>query len=129
MEILIGVVLQFVLELVLQFVFAIGAELGLRSVAEPFRRRHHPGMATIGMILLGAIAGFVSLLFFPNSAIHQPVLRDVNLVITPLALGLLMMAVGLRRRRRGQLVVRLDYFAFAYVFAGAMTLVRYFFAV
>ena len=128
MEFLVGAILQFVLELVLQFVIAIGAELGLRSVAEPFRRRHHPALATIGMALLGAIAGFVSLLFFPNSAIHDPLLRDVNLVVTPLALGLLMMAVGLCRRRRGQLVVRLDYFAFAYVFAGGMTLVRYFFA-
>jgi hypothetical protein len=47
------------------------------------------------------------------------------MVITPLVAGGVMSLMGAWRRRRGQPVVRIDRFAYGYLFAVAMALVRY----
>lgn len=118
-------------ELLLQVVFEVLAEFGLRSLGEPFRRTRDatsPWLATLGYTIYGAIAGGLSLLVFPLAVLQNPVARIANLAITPLLSGLAMSLMGAWRRRRGDDLIRLDRFSYGVMFALAMALVRYFFA-
>ena len=130
MEIIVELVLgllQILAEVILQIIFEALAELGLRSLREPFRRPEplHPWLAAIGYSIFGAIAGGISVWVMPNSFITAAWLRVVNLVVTPIALGGLMAAIGAWRRRRDEEVIRIDRFAYGYLFALGMALVRF----
>ena len=63
-----------------------------------------------------------------TSAIDNPLFREINLFATPVACGLVMMMVGKFRLKKGQDLVRLDQFGYAFVFAFAMALVRFIWA-
>lgn len=128
MEFLFEIIFQFAAEILLQACFELLAELGFHSLADTFRRPRNPVFSTIGFILWGAIAGAVSLLIFPSSPIADPMLRQINLVATPLAVGIVMAMIGRTRLKRGQGLVRLDQFGYAFVFAFAMALVRFIWA-
>jgi hypothetical protein len=125
MEIIFEVIFQFLGELLLQIVFQFLMELGFHSLKNSFRRRPNPVLATIGYILWGLMCGGLSLWAFPNSIIADPMLRLLNLIATPIALGLLMTLIGRFRARNGQDLVRLDQFGYAFVFAFAMAFVRF----
>lgn len=124
MEFLFEALLQFGGELVVQGLVELLSELGLHSLSRPFRRRH-PLWAALGFVLWGLIAGGISLLVLPHSTIRDPTLRLVNLVATPLALGVAMTLLGRLRERKGQALVRLDRFGYAFLFALVIALVRY----
>jgi hypothetical protein len=133
MEILfeiLSVVLQFFGEAILQIVFEIIAEIGLQGLREPFRRPKplHPIFAALCYLAFGALAGWVSLLFFQSPFIHSHFGRVANLVLTPLAAGGIMAAIGAWRQRRGKELIRLDRFAYGYLFALAMAVVRFVYA-
>ncbi len=115
-------------EIVLQILFEALAELGLRSLAEPFRRPTNPWLAVFGYTLFGAAAGGLSLLAFPSHLVGSHGMRIANLIITPIAVGLLMCAVGAWRARRGEQLLRIDRFAYGYLFAVSLALVRFTFA-
>ena len=119
--------LQILGELLLQVVLEVLAELGLRSVREPFRRPEpiHPFMAAVGYALFGAIAGGASLWLFPNLFIGTRSLRLMNLVVTPVAAGLMMSAIGAWRRRRDETLIRIDRFGYGFLFALSMAAVRF----
>jgi hypothetical protein len=125
-ELLLGL-LQIVGELLLQIIFEALAELGVRSVFEPFRRQRSPNpwLAALGYVILGAAAGGISLWLFPGLLITSRWLRVANLLLTPLAAGMLMGALGAWRRRRDQELIRLDRFSYGFLFAFAMALVRF----
>ncbi len=123
MEFLFELIFEFAIQFVVEFLF----ELGLHSIGEPFRRRPDPWLAALGYALLGAIAGGLSLFVFPQQFITEP-MRLANLVLTPLAAGAAMMAVGAWRSKRGDARLRIDRFGYGYLFALAMALVRYRFA-
>lgn len=130
MEFIFEVVFQILGELLLQVFFEFLAELGFRGLREPFRRPSplHPLFAAVCYAGFGALAGAVSLLFLPHLLITSRAGQLANLVVTPLASGLLMSLLGAWRRRKGQEIVRLDVFAYGFVFALAMALVRFFLA-
>jgi hypothetical protein len=128
MEFLFEMVFQFVGEILLQACFELLAELGVRSLEDTFRKPRNPVLSTIGFLIWGSIAGAVSLLFFPRSPIAEPMLRQLNLIVTPLAIGIVMTMVGRVRLKKGQSLVRLDQFGYAYTFAFAMALVRFIWA-
>lgn len=133
MEILAEIALslvRFLGEILLQMIFEALAELGLRSLREPFRRPKplHPVLAALGYLALGGGAGALSLLAFPEVFIDSVTGRLVNLVVTPLAAGLLMGALGAWRRRRNQETIRLDRFGYGFVFALSMALVHFIWA-
>jgi FtsH-binding integral membrane protein len=116
---------QFIWELLLQIVFEVLAEFGMQGTIEVFKRRPNPWLASVGHLILGAIAGLISLLIFPALLIHSHNAQLASLFITPLVAGGVMSLMGAWRRRRGQPVVRIDRFAYGYLFAVAMALVRY----
>jgi hypothetical protein len=125
MEWIFEMIFQFIWEMLLQIVFEILAEFGMHSTIEVFQRRPNPWLASVGHVILGAIAGLISLLIFPALLIHSHNAQLASLFITPLLAGAVMCLVGSWRRRRGQPVLRIDRFAYGYLFAVAMALVRY----
>ncbi len=124
--------LEFILELVGEFILQIAvealAEMGLHAIADPMRRPVNPWLAAIGYALFGALLGGLSLLAFPVHLIPERGLRLLNLVVTPAAVGLAMVALGKWRARRGQPQVRLDRFTFGFLFAFSMGVTRFVFA-
>ena len=119
---------QIIGEVVLQLVFEALAELGLHTLAEPFRRPPNLWLAAFGYTLFGAAAGGLTLLTFPSHLVTSHGLRVANLIITPMAVGLLMCAMGAWRARRGEQLLRIDRFAYGYLFAVSLALVRFAFA-
>ena len=118
---------EFVGEFLLQAIGEALVELGLHSVAEPFRRPPNPWLAALGYATFGAVLGGLSLLVFPTNLVPDS-WRVLNLVATPLAVGGIMAAIGAWRARRGESVLRIDRFAYGYLFALSLALVRFFFA-
>lgn len=111
-------------ELILQVLGEALVELGLHGLAAPLRKMPNPYLATIGYVLFGAIAGAISLWIFPSLFIASPAGRIVNAVVTPLVAGGAMVALGAWRLKRGQQLVLIDRFAYGYLFALVMALVR-----
>jgi hypothetical protein len=125
MEFIFEILLQFFGEILLQLLFELVAELGLHSLTAPFEKPKNAVLSAIGFALWGAIAGGISLLVFPNSPITSIEFRKVNLILTPLIVGGVMMLIGRERDKRGQILVRLDRFGYAFVFAFTMAVVRF----
>lgn len=110
------------LEFALQLVVELLAEVGLRTTAG---RQTGPWLAVAGYAVLGALCGMVSLWALPALILRPGEWRWVNLVVTPVAVGFVMAAVGRWRQDRAQRTIRLDRFACGYVFALAMAIVRF----
>jgi hypothetical protein len=130
MEILFELFFEVILEFLLQVVAELLWELGLRGLAEVFRKRetHSPVLAFLGYALLGLLTGGLSLLIFPHRFIRRTTFHGISLVITPLLAGLAMSGVGMLRRRQGKSVMRLDSFSYGFIFAFGMALIRFLFA-
>ena len=128
MEFIFEIVLQILGEILLQIGFEFLAELGFRILADPFKKPKNAVLSTIGFALWGAMAGGISLLIISKSPISNLAFRKINLFLTPLAVGGVMMLVGRERGKRGQILVKLDRFGYAFVFAFAMAIVRYIWA-
>jgi len=125
MEFVFEVILQFLGEILLQILFEFLAELGMHSLADTFKKPKNAVLSTIGFALWGAMAGGVSLLIFPRSPISDPVFRKINLIVAPIVIGAVMAMIGKIRGKRGQNLVRLDRFGYAFIFAFLMALVRF----
>jgi hypothetical protein len=128
MEFLLEALFQVVSEILLQVLVEAALELGVHGLKEPFRKPKSPLFAVIGFFLWGALAGGISVFVFPRSFIKSQTLRLLNLIVTPLATGEIMRLIGKLRERRGQTLVGLDRFLYAFAFALAMALVRFTFA-
>ena len=103
-------------------------EVGLRSLAEPFRKEPKPWLAALGYAVFGAVVGGLSLLVFPHYLVAAKGLRVANAALSPIAAGLSMAALGKWRAKRGQAVLRIDRFAYGYLFALSFGLIRFWFA-
>lgn len=114
-------------EFLLQLLVEVLVEAGFHAMAEPFQRPPNPGWAALGYALLGALLGGLSLLVFPSNLVPDA-WRLANLVLTPVAVGGAIALLGAWRARRGQRVLRMDRFAYGYLFALALAGVRFQFA-
>ena len=123
--------LEFLFEILGEFFFQLLlqalTEAGLHAWADPLRKPANPVLAAIGYALFGAMAGGLSLLIFPHNFVPAP-WRIANMLVTPVAAGWMMSALGAWRERRGQSRIRIDRFAYGYLFALGLGLVRFFYA-
>jgi len=127
MDIIFEILIQFVEELLLQIAINALFEVGLRRVGPALKREPgNPSFAALGYILLGVATGGISLLIFPRHMIQVQWLKLLSLAAVPAASGMAMSLVGRLRRRQGKELIRLDSFMYGFVFALAMTLVRFF---
>jgi hypothetical protein len=120
--------LSFLVELLVEFLIQGVLEVLVELFVHAFKRDNvavRPVLSALLYIALGAALGWVSTLIFPQHLISHPYAGVANLVLTPVALGLLMGAIGAWRFRRGSELVRLDKFAYGYAFALAFALVRF----
>ena len=103
-------------------------ELGLHSLAEPFKKEPNIWLASMGYALFGTIAGGLSLLVLSHHFTPAGPLRLINLFLTPVAVGLCMSAMGVWRARRNEPVFLLNKFLYGFIFAAAVAAVRFRFA-
>jgi hypothetical protein len=124
--------IQILGELFLQLIGQALIELGFHGLAGLFRRPEtlgsNPWMDAIGYGLFGALIGIISLWVFPAHLTPPGGWRWVNFVITPLLAGFGMVALGKLRARRGDPLLRIDHFAYGYLFALTVAAIRFQFA-
>ena len=125
MSILLEILLEFVVPLFAEFL----AELALHKL------RSMPSMRKTGRVVLtaimyfgaGVVAGLISLLIFPKAFARSSALPGISLVITPILGGVLMSYIAWFRVRTWDWTIRLETFAYGFLFAFAMTLLRFYF--
>lgn len=131
MELLLQIIFEFFLEFIVQII----AELFLEAAFQKFfaalwvRKALNATLAVIMYFGLGVITGWFSILIFPHSFIRGSRLHGISLIITPLLAGLTMSGIGWIRTSQGKPVIRLDTFAYGFIFAFGMALVRFFFTI
>jgi hypothetical protein len=121
MEILVEIFFEFFLQLVLEVLF----EFGLQAVAEPFQKKPNPLLAALGYVVIGGALGALTLWPFPDSMVRAPILRWVNLALTPVLVGFAMVLLGIWRRKHDQLELRINRFSYGFLFAFSVALVRF----
>ena len=82
-------------------------------------------LAAIICLCLGALTGFVLTIFFPYRFFRSSRFPGLSLVLIPLLAALAMVGIGWLRQRQGKPRVRLERFVYAFLFAFALTLVRF----
>lgn len=120
--------MSFLLELLFEFVLQFVLEFLVEIVSHRYKRGRaglHPVIAVGLYALLGGGLGWVSCLVFPHHLVSFPHAAEVNLIVTPVAVGLALAAVGAWRSRRDMDLVLLDKFVCGYLFALAFAVVRF----
>lgn len=127
LDIIFEIIFQFIAEIFLQLFAEALFELGFHSLAEAFnrKRRRNPILAAISYLLWGAIIGAVTLFIFPSLMIKNPILRIVNLFITPVIAGVFMSLVGSWRSKKDQDLLRIDSFIYGALFAFGLAMARF----
>ena len=127
MEVLFELIIPAIFEFLLEFGGELMLELGLRSLGETMvdREQRNPLLAGIGYGLLGLIAGGVSLLIFPNAFVRSERFHGIGLLISPVFAGLAMAGIGWLWERGGKERLHLDSFAYGFIFALPMAIVRF----
>jgi multisubunit Na+/H+ antiporter MnhG subunit len=128
MEFLFEILFEIFGEIILSLIFEGLAELGFHKAASVYSKPRHPVISGIGYLLLGGLAGGLSLVIFPESFVHTESLKLVNLFVTPVLLGLIMVMIGKLREKKGQERVKLDRFSYGFLFAFGMSFVRFMWA-
>jgi hypothetical protein len=126
MGVLLEIILQFFLEFLLQIVGEVIVEAIFQKLSHLtwVRKTLNALLAVMMYLGLGIIAGWLSILIFPNSFIRSSTLHGISLLITPSLAGLTMAGIGWIRRQEGKLVIPLESFAYGFVFAFGMALIR-----
>lgn len=133
LELLVGL-LEILLEIFFEAAFEFVAEsigaLIWRGFAALFDASEfkNPLVAALGYVLLGGIAGVLSLLFFPHPLVHRSRIPGLSVFISPVLAGLGMSLVGSTLRKRSKKVMQIESFGYGFAFALGMALVRFFFA-
>lgn len=126
-EIILEIVFEVFGEFLLQVVGEALLSIGLHRFGKPMAHPPKPWQAALGYASLGGIVGGLSLLVFPANFLPSWG-RELNFLLTPLAVGAIMALVGAWRTRHGKQVLRIDRFTYGYVFAVGVALVRFQFA-
>lgn len=126
MSILLEILLELIFPLFVEFL----AELALHELGRiPWMRKTGRVVLTAIMYFgVGVVAGFISLLIFPKAFARSSALPGISLVVTPVLGGFLMSYIAWFRVRTWDWTIRLETFAYGFLFAFAMTLLRFYFA-
>jgi predicted benzoate:H+ symporter BenE len=127
LALLLEFVVWFLGELLIQLAVELLIELGIESIRHSVRERKEadPVLAAIGYVLLGALAGAISVGALPWRITRGLPLRLVGLALYPLIAGAAMHAFGERRRRTGVNTTGLATFWGGACFAFGMSLLRF----
>jgi len=119
--------LEFVLELAIWIALQAGVELGLSTArsTKPGRKSVHPVVGWSGAAVLGLMVGVLSTLPLPHHIFADSAMRIASLIVSPLAAGFAMYALGQWRRRRGCSTTHLASFPGGALFALGLGAVRF----
>lgn len=126
--------MAFLAELLLQFIFEvvvqIFVEIGVNAVGSVVRgvmgrENHHPAVAALGYLLLGACVGAVSVWAWPQRVVAVVHLPGISLILAPLVAGAAMHLWGTVLRRRGETPTNMATFLGGAAFALGVALVRF----
>jgi hypothetical protein len=119
--------LQLVLEILGQILFEIVVGLGWESLKHSLRgeRKSTPLLAGFGHLLMGLIAGVVSLIVFGRRLTPASAVPGLSLVAAPIGTGLAMHGLGEFWNQRGPERPALFTFRAGAIFAFGMALVRF----
>lgn len=122
-ELLIQIVIEGVGQILIEGVFGLGLEAVVDSLQRESESR--PILAAIGHMLLGALAGVISLLAVPHRLAPRSPVPGLSVVLSPLANGIIMHAIGRRWDDRPNDRPAPFTFRAGVLFAFAMALVRF----
>jgi hypothetical protein len=88
----------------------------------------NPVLATLAYLLLGGIAGGLSLVLLPHPLVHRSQVPGLSVFLSPLLAGLGMSLVGSTLRQRNKKPLQIESFGYGFAFAFGMALVRFLFA-
>jgi hypothetical protein len=128
MEAIFEILFQFLGEFLLGFLFEAFTEIGFDWFDKTATNAPRPLLWGLGFVLLGTLAGGISLLILPHSMITKPSLRVINVIGTPVLVSACMFVIGNWRAAKGREPAKLDRFSYAFCFALAMALVRFAYA-
>jgi hypothetical protein len=130
MEELLIQILLIVVEVFCEALLEIGGEALLdlisRVASDAFKPAEppRPVLSCLAWGFVGAMVGAASVVIFPHPVFHRSRFHGISLIISPIAAGMGMSAVGAMLRRRGKQVVQIESFPYAFAFALGMALVR-----
>ena len=120
---MLDLLLELVIQVFVEGLFEVSTHvLSKRSVGPKLVNRF---LAAIIYLGLGGLAGVIITLFFPYRLFRRAPVPGLSLLIIPILAALTMVGVGWLRRQQGMQLVRLDRFAYAYLFAFGMALARF----
>jgi hypothetical protein len=122
-ELLIQIVIEGIGQVLIEGLFELGLEATVDSLQR--ERESRPIVAAIGHLLLGALAGVISLLAVPHRLAPRSFLPGLSVVLSPLANGIIMHAIGRRWDDRPSDRPGPFTFRAGVLFAFAMALVRF----
>lgn len=131
MEELLAALLSGIVEILAEVLFqvAIEAIIGLitRAIQRLFSETNDvsPIVAAIGYLLLGFLAGALSLLLIPHRLVPPSRIHGISLVVSPLITGMFMSQVGSLLRSKGKRTVQIESFAYGFTFALGVAIVRF----
>jgi hypothetical protein len=103
-------------------------DIGFDLLDKTAEKTPRPVLWALGCLLMGTLAGGISLPILPHSMITTPSLRAINVIGTPVLVSACMLVIGNWRAAKGREPVKLDRFSNAFCFAFAMALVRFAYA-
>src|SRR5215813_12330509 len=113
--------------MLLEFLVEVGIEVGgeaildllFRAILQTFgvEEPRRPVLAFVGYFVLGCSAGGFSVIAFRHPIVRPSRFHGISLLISPIATGLVMSAVGALLRRRNLRVTRIESFAYGFAFA------------
>lgn len=132
MEIILELILEVVLALVFNGPFMRGVREGMSDEGESEganeqgsrRKPLNPTLMLLFYVGAGVMTGWVSLMVTPEHMLQNKMLSYINLALSPLIAGAIMMAIGARLKNRNGWL-HLDLFFYGYVFSLAFSLTRF----
>ena len=133
---ILGAIAEFLLEAFLELIAAAVLDLASRALLGLFKGvagalKDNRVLMGLVYVLLGALAGGLSLLLLPHPLIrhgHPTRFHGISVLISPIVTGFVLSAVGGILRRLGKKVTPVETFACGFAFALGMAVVRLLFA-
>ena len=125
-----GMIIEFLLQILIEFflevICASILEIGIHALATfPWAQKTiNAALAVLLYFVSGVLVGGISIAFFPHPFVRSSRLHGISLLITPVLCGLVMSGIGWLRARQGSSRIRLDSFAYGFIFAFGMALMR-----
>ena len=126
MEDFLAAILEVFAELILQLLGELFLELIARAIGKFFSAIFESSRVFTAavVLLLGALSGASSLIFFPHPLVHPSRAHGISLIVSPVIAGLVMSQIGRFLRSRGKRTIQLESFVYGFTFAFAMAVVR-----